>query len=441
MTKTKTPSIISQIVDRLYSDGALNISQMCETIKYTYKSVYTKALELQKLGLVGRDANGMWSLQEGVSPRTLITGELEEPGAARVTEEETEPGAEVTPAARKAAPLVRSSGVPLDQRGMFIEELKNIGVIPKEAIPTVANIFFSGDIESLHWLEKVLKRDAAGFISHHQRRLIISWWSNTRGLPYDEEDFFPDVDTEGKSKKVEARPAKPLDLGQGWKVDKNKHGDWAALPGGAMTYQEAVDASERRALIDSYSQGAGEAEGEAATEGDQAAPARKGKPGAQSFVEVMMIKLMDNVLDGGKGKTSEESETVHRLTERIENMERERQEERFERMEGMIANIASRDPWEEYDRIQSMKDRLGVGTSAVTDQSPAVQLIKDTTDKMDKNVARLVGVIERTALRSEEFTPERTRSTQERESKAGELLGEVESRERSKTLRQETFGI
>ncbi|MBA7672817.1 hypothetical protein ES703_81004 [subsurface metagenome] len=129
------------------------------------------------------------------------------------------------------------------------------------------------------------------------------------------------------------------------------------------------------------------------------------------------------------------------LTERIDNMERERQEERFEHLEGMIANIAARDPWEDYDRIEAMKTRLGVGGPVVTDQSPAVQLIKDSTERVDKNINRLVGIIERTALRSDEFKPEETRTPGQRESKAGQLLGEVQTRERSRGLRRDTFGI
>jgi len=88
-----------------------------------------------------------------------------------------------------------------------------------------------------------------------------------------------------------------------------------------------------------------------------------------------------------------------------------------------------------------MKQRLGGGGPVVTDNSPAVQLIKDTTDKMDKNVARLTGLFERTMLHSEVFNPEKTRTTQERDSKAGELLSEVQSRERSRTLRKDAFDV
>jgi len=154
-----------------------------------------------------------------------------------------------------------------------------------------------------------------------------------------------------------------------------------------------------------------------------------------------MKKMVDNMLDGGKGRGDGESDTVHQLTERIENMERERQEERFDRIEGMVAQIAARDPWEEYDKIESMKQRLGGGAPIVTDQSPAVQLIKDTTDKMDKNVSRLVGLVERTMLHSDVFNPETTRTAKERETKAGELLGEVQSRDRSRGLRKDAFGV
>jgi len=208
-----------------------------------------------------------------------------------------------------------------------------------------------------------------------------------------------------------------------------------------MSYQEAVDAAERRALIDSYGRGKGEGEGEPIAEGEEGTVARKGGKRPETLIEYMMKKMVDNMLDGGKTKGSAESETVQRLTERIDTMEKERQEERFERLEGLIAQVASRDPWEEYDRIEEMKKRLGGGAPVVTDQSPAVQLIKDSTERVDKNINRLVGIIERTALRSEEFSPEETRSKQDRETKAGQLLGGGQSRERTRGLRKEVFNV
>ncbi|MBA7646967.1 hypothetical protein ES703_54735 [subsurface metagenome] len=441
MNKTKTPSIVAQIVEKLYADGSMKVSQMCETIKYPYKSVYTKALELQKLGLADKDDDGVWSLAEGVTPRTLETGEIEQVRPiAEVAGGEVPPG--------KVAPIVRSTGAPLDQRGMFIRQMTDIGVAPKEAIPTIADIFFAGDIEDLKWLNQVLQRQAAGYVSTNQRRLMMSWWSKTRGLPYSEDEYEYEAEVEVRGKKVgakagkvEERPEKRLDLGVGWKIERDRDGAWITQAGGPMSYQEAVEAAERRALIDSYGRGKGEEEGEEIAGGEEGAPTRRGGKRSESLFEYMMKKMVDNMLDGGKAKGSAESETVQRLIERIDAMEKDRQEERFERVEGMIANIAARDPWEDYDKIEAMKQRLGVGAPTVTDQSPAVQLIKDSTERVDKNINRLVGIIERTALRSDEFKPEETRSPQDRETKAGQLLGEVQEREQSRALRRDVFNI
>ncbi|MFH1486567.1 MAG: hypothetical protein ABIH46_10890, partial [Chloroflexota bacterium] len=355
--------------------------------------------------------------------------------------EEGEPG-ERTP------PIVRSTGAPLDQKGLFIQELKNIGVQPKEVIPTIASIFFDGDIDSLSWLNAVLLKSAGGWVNHKQRRLIIDWWSHSRGLPYAEDEFFPDIDEGGKpgkagakGEKAEAKPEKRMDPGIGWEIGKDRDGDWVAMPGGPMSYQEAIDAAKDRQVIAAYARGRHEPEAEGEETGEEGIPARKGGKKTESLVEYMMKKMLDNMFEGKKGKEDGESATVQKLMERIENMEREKSEERMERLEGMVANIAARDPWEDYDRIEAMKQRLGVGGPVVTDQSPAVQLIKDSTDKMEKGMNRLIGVVERTALHSEEFTPETTRSSKQREEKAGELLGEVTQRERSRDLRRGAFGV
>ena len=441
MSPSKAPSIVNQIVDLLYAEGPMTVKQMCETIKYPYKSVLTKALEIQKLNLATQDVDKVWSLLEGVTPSTLETGERETPRAAGGAEENQEPGP-------PGAPIVRSPGAPLDQEGLFIQELKNIGVTPTVVIPTIASIFFNGDIDNLSWLNTVLLKSAAGWVNHNKRRLIIDWWSHTRGLPFMPDALFPGGEEEGKARKAaalvaesEPKAEKRLDPGVGWKIQKDGDGDWVMMPGGPMSYQEATDAAKERQIISAYTRVKPDSEPEAGEFGDETGGTRKGGKKAETIMEYMMKKMIDATLDGGKGKASEESETIKRLIERIDSMEKERQEERVERMEGVIAGLASRDPWDDYNRIQEMKDRLGVGGSAVTDQSPAVQLIKDTTDKMDKNVARLVGVIEKAALRSDQFAPETTRTPEQRETKASELLAQVEVRERSRALRKDTFGM
>jgi len=448
MSKTGSKSIVVQIVDLLYSEGPMGVSDMCKTIQFPYKSVYTKALELRTMGFADKDEEGIWTLADGVTPQTLETGELENLGAADPGEDIEETPEETPGGGKKTAPMSRSTGIPLDQKNLFTQELKNVGVTPVAAIPTIANIFFSGDIDDLIWLEQVLKREAAGFVTPHQRRLIFSWWSHTRGLPYQEDQFFPDSEEDPKGKtareKAAAReklPAKPIDLGQGWKVGKDKDGDWVPQPGGPLVYEDALEAAERRALISSYggSEAGDDEGGEEQAEGEPGS--RKKTVKQESMMERMLMKMFDVMLDGNKGSGDAASETVLRLTERIETMEKERNDERMERLEGMVAQALSRDPWDDYDRINAMKERLGGGTSVVTDNSPAVQLIKDTTDKMDKNVNRMVGLFERTMLRSEEFNPETIRTAKQREDTAGKLLNEVEDRTRSRQLRRETFNV
>ncbi|MBA7607433.1 hypothetical protein ES703_14592 [subsurface metagenome] len=441
MSKGKAKSINEQAIEFLYSKGPMSCRDLSQYIPYKYKSINTKLLELQDLGLVDVDKDRIWHLREGVTPQTLVTGELDmttkEPGVIEPEE-----------AAPKAPAITKSGGIPLDQRGMFVKHMVDIGVAPKDAIPTIADIFFSGDISNLKWLNKVLSQDAAGYVTHQQRRLMLGWWANTRMLEFDESEYGFSEGVKGEKGKAEAKGAKEvekperrLDPGMGWKVGRDKDGAWIAQPGGPMSYQEAVDAAERRALIDSYAQRPSEEEGEPAAEGEEAASARRGKGRGESMVEKMMLKMMDHFFDSTKGRGDGESETVKELRGEIARMREDKQDERFERLEGIIANVAARDPWDEYTHFQQQAQRFGYAPNVVTDQSPAVQLIKDSTEKLDKNVGRLMGIIERTALRSEEFQPETTRTSEQRETKAGDLLETAQGRSRSRQLRRDTFGL
>lgn len=47
----------------------------------------------------------------------------------------------------------------------------------------------------------------------------------------------------------ELQPGRPPDLGLGWRVGKDKRGDWIPLPGGPMTYKEALEHVNIRAFI------------------------------------------------------------------------------------------------------------------------------------------------------------------------------------------------
>lgn len=437
---SKKPSIATQIVTLLYEHGPMICKAMMGTIVgFEYKSVYQKCLDLEKMGLVqssGKrgEPDQTWSLRPGVTPATLETGEI----ASVVTGEGEDTETPDVPAAVTRPP----AGIALDQRGQFIQHMIAIGVTPKDAVPTIADIFMSGDIDSLKWLDHVLGREAAGYVNPHHRRLMLSWWANTRGLPYDPEEFaFEDVKGKGAAKgegKAEG-PAHPLDAGLGWQVGKDKAGDWVPVPGGPLTYDEALSAAERRALIASYGTAGTEGEPEAPAEGE---PIRRGgaRP-RESPTDYMMKKIVDNFIEEGKGGgRGGQSDEVKRLTDKIDQMERDRQDDRVSRLEGLIAELAGRDPWEEYDRMQSWRQRMGLDRPVVTDQSPAVQILTDTAEKFDRNMNRFVGIVERTVLHSEDFTPEATRTKEEQEAKAGKLLTEASTRDKSKQLRRAAFG-
>lgn len=457
-------SISYKALELIYNKGPMSCRDISQEMTAKYKSVYTKLLELEKSNLVSRDDQGIWSLEEGVTPQTFLTGEkemttqqlleAEQEAREQAGEEEPTPGAEQRPrrpntqGSPGAAATGKTSGMALDQRGMFIKHMSDIGVSPKEAIPTIADIFFAGEIDSLDWLKNVLQRHAQGYVTPHQRNLILGYWAKTRGLPYseDEQDWvLPEKGgkgaAKGKAEAKEEKPSKPMDPGMGWKVGRDKDGAWIAQPGGPMIYQDAIEAAERRALIDSYKSGPDGDEGEAAGEGEEVPTTRRGKGKGQTFVETMMLKMMDKLFDGAGGQNAAADARVEALEREIGMMREEKNEERFERMEGMIANLASRDPWDDFTRFQQQAQRFGYAPNVVTDSSPAVQLIKDQSDKLDRNVSRMLGMVERMALRSDEFSPEQTRTPDQRESKAGELLNVAQGRERSKSLRRETFGF
>lgn len=468
---TKPKSISLTCLEILYNQGPMAYPDIGEIVrdqpgcrKYQNKSVHTKLLAMESQNLVTRDDKGIWYLREGVTPQTLLTGELEMTTEKLLEQEQgqeeevPEEEAETQPTKPTRRPntqpstsgpaATKTSGIALDQRSMFIKHMSDIGVVPKEAIPTIADLFFAGEIDDLDWLNTVLKRHAAGYVSPHQRNLIVGFWAKTRGLPYSEEEEdwqVPDKTgkgvVKGKAGAKEEKPAHPMDLGIGWKVGKDKQGDWVPIPGGPLTYEDALDRAEKRATIAAYTLGGGDEGGEAAPEGETAAPTKKGKAGAQTFVETLMLKVVENVLDGGGGKSSAADAKVEALEGQLATMRDDRQEERFERLEGLIAQAAARDPWDEYTHFTQQAQRFGYGPNIVTDQSPAVQLIKDSTEKIDRNVGRLMGIIERTALRSEEFAPETTRTPDQRENKAGELLETAQGRNRSRQLRRDTFGF
>ena len=443
----KKPPIINQVIQLLCDHGPLMVSDMVKPIGFPAKSIHNKCLDLKGMGLV-EQREKVWYLTPGVTPETLETGEIlplvdtEEEGQLEVGEGQV---GEEGPAPAGAAPtrVMPPKGIALDQKGQFIQRLQSLGVTPREAIPTIADIFFSGDINNLSWLDHVLTKEAPGFVNPQQRKLMHAFWAHTRGLPYDEDDPLLEEEPPRSGGKAAKKAADPIlnVPGLGFKVDKDQTGDWKPIPGGPLTYEQALAAAERRAVIDSYQQQGQPAPEEEPEERPDRAGTRRGARGRESVQDMILRKLVDGFFDKDKGGEGQSSE-VAVLRDEIARMRDQQQEDRFANMEANIASIAQRDPWDDYDRAKRQAERFGWGPpSGVTDQSPAVQLIKDSGDKIDKGISRLVGILERLALRTGEFTPEETRTPEERENQAGALLDQAQGRERSRNLRMKAFGV
>lgn len=462
MSRREGKNITTQIVELLHTKGPMSVRDLGEHISFRRKSIHNKALILEKEGKVTIDDNKILHLVEGVTPESLGVGEVDMVTTPEEITDMEEEGNEVTQPEKKPTQgsgrqtvqaLLESEGIkgegqPLSQRQQFIQHMVRIGVAPRDAIPTIADIFFSGDTDDLNWLYQVLAKDAQGFVSKTQRRLIMSWWSRTRELDFDPDEYGLQEPGEIKTKKTLGKKGEdeeatrgPFDPGQGWMIAKDKDGDWIPIPGGPLTYPEAMNSAAQRQALKSYSDRFGtsdddDTEEEGATKARSRAPKRE-----ETVVEKMLLMMMEKMFDSNAGKSSGESETIRQLREKVEAMEQDRVEQRFERLEATIAANLSRDPWDDYDGFVKQANRLGWAPNVVTDSSPAVQLIKDSTDKLDKTGSRLLGLMERIALRGDVFEPEHTRTPEEKDTKAGQLLTQVSGNERSKALRRETFGI
>ncbi len=434
MSVKRPPSIKEQVVLVLSEHGPLKAADMMPFIKGAEQhSVESKLLEMMKDNQVDRDANMVYSLHEGVTANTL-----KEPA------EDSAAGAK----GGGGSGAAQAAGIPLDARQMFENLLKSVAVKPPEIIPTIGGIFWGGDIDNLKWLETVLRRHAAGWVAPNQIRLVLSSWSQTRGLPYNENEFIiePLESAKGAKAAPEAGPKSVAEdlqaqTGIGYKIEKDRDGDWVPKPGGSMTYVEALSASQKSNYIKAIERGQPSEASEPASEASEGKSSAKGGKVPRSFDQMFMEKALDVMFDKESGKGSGENAEVKLLREEIRTMKDQQDREWRERMEANLAAALQRDPLGETRDIEHLRQRLGITGSGVTDSSPAVQLIKDASDKANKNLDRLTGMVERMVLKSDEFRPEETRSAAEKESKAGAILQEAEKKARSQELGKRAFTL
>jgi hypothetical protein len=434
MNAPSKPNVSQQIIQILDAHGPLKGPEIAGLIEgATEHTVLTKALKLKNDGFLDRNGDMVYSLAEGVTASTYANASKKSAGTAAPSH---------TPA--PAAPIS------LEPRAQFEEVLRSASVKPPEVIPTITEIFFGGNIDDLKWLHTVLRREAPNWVAAHQARLVLTYWSQKRNIPYNANEFVFEGPETGRKAEAEPKPvqkpspAKVLEeTGLLYKVVKDRDGDWVPelAADGTLAYEAALDRCERLNAIRAVSHQGSRDDDDDSEGGGEDRPAPRGGKRGKRFEDVLMEKIVDAFIAGNKGSNAEESAVIKRLEDEVRGLKDQQDRDWKERIEANLAAIAARDPWSDPAELARIRQVLGNQPSAITDSSPAVQLIKDSTEKADRNFSRLLGMVERVALQGDAFRPEETRSPQEKEAKAGDLLHEAESRERSVELRKRVFDV
>ena len=162
--KKKRPNLRSRIVGLIAERGPMRVKDMTRILGARYQSINTEALELRRLGVVQKDAEGVWLLLPGA--------DLEVFGI--------QPHPSVSPPEENSRTL----------EDEFKDLLKSTGV--KWGVEAISEIFFARDIWDVEWLHHVLSRSTGGFVTEDQAKLVMGYWARTKGIPYRYEDFFGD---------------------------------------------------------------------------------------------------------------------------------------------------------------------------------------------------------------------------------------------------------
>ena len=167
--RKRQPTLRSLIVTLIADEGPRKLSGMTRILGSSYQSLNSEALKLRRLGVLDKDADGIWSIVPGVDPAMF--------------------GIEVITSDSVALTPPQSES-PRTLEDKFRDLLRSAGV--KKATETISELFFAGDIWNMQWLHRVLSDDAQGFVTKAQCKLIMGHWAITNGIPYEHEDFFED---------------------------------------------------------------------------------------------------------------------------------------------------------------------------------------------------------------------------------------------------------
>ncbi|KKN16423.1 hypothetical protein LCGC14_0976010 [marine sediment metagenome] len=393
------------VLKALVENGPLTVQQLREVTHYKAKQIEDALYAMKMQGKIERMGDG----------------------TARALAEESETEAPGSPPAGGSPPGGDSTlRLPLSgDQEEFRSLLQDCDV--RKALETITKTFFAGDSEDLTHLVSVLD-DARAYVQPGQRRMIVHYWARfiRRDVPPLLEDRLthPEGDKGDRS-----RPGSEFIEDIGWKVVKDRDGDYVALPGGELTYDKAL----RYAATMMASRGS--PKGEVDGDDDEPTIGKRRRGGQDPLVTLLLDRLLPK--EGGS------DDKVAVLEAKLAKLQEDARAAEMTELKGMVAAIANRDPIADF---LAMKERMmlldgGPRGPEVTDQSPVVQLYKDTSHMMDRNVNRLVGMMEQVMLRGAgELVPEDTSTPEERERKAAALLAEMDQGDRSRALRKEVFG-
>ena len=166
----REPTLQEVIVTFIAEDGPRKISGMPKILGSSYQSINSEALKLCRLGILEKDADGVFSIAPSIDPVEF--------GIEAIYSDSDD----LTPHQPERERTLQDK---------FEDLLKSVGM--NKGAKTITEIYFSGDdIWNAQWLHHVLSGYAKGFVTEAQSRLIMGNWTIKNGIPYRQEDFFVD---------------------------------------------------------------------------------------------------------------------------------------------------------------------------------------------------------------------------------------------------------
>lgn len=180
-TETTKSPVNMQIIEALQSRGPMRVKDLTKIIPFSYQTINTTLYRLGKMGLVKKGSDGTCSLQSEHPPASTRVGGTEPPApGAYHAEASREPESGISSQAEVLG-LPLPFSIPSDQRGKFMQRMVDLGVRPVGVIPTLTDIFLSGDIYDLQRLADMM-REFREYFAPRQRRLMLTWWATSRGI-------------------------------------------------------------------------------------------------------------------------------------------------------------------------------------------------------------------------------------------------------------------